>query len=135
MSEAGVEVVRRVWGAAERGDLDGFIAGFAPDVSWDMTTATDWPEPEVHTGRDTVREFMIRWVGSWDDFRSEVVDVSDVDGEVVLSSRDAGRGKASGLTMEQVRAHRIEVRDGLIQRVRSYASKDDALAAIEAERG
>ncbi len=135
MSSGDEEAVRRTYAAAARGDLDGFIAGFAPDASWDMTTAAGWPEPEVHRGHDGLREFIRRWAGTWDDFRSELIEARDLGDEVVAVSHETGRGKGSGVPLEQQRGHRFEVRDGLITRVRSYASKDDALAAIEAERG
>jgi ketosteroid isomerase-like protein len=44
MSQENVEIVRESWDAWLRGDLDGVLATYAPDVIWDLTHDREWPD-------------------------------------------------------------------------------------------
>ena len=56
MSEANIEIVRRVWDAAERRDTDAMFAFFDSAIVWDLRTVPG-PLAGVYYGHDGVREW------------------------------------------------------------------------------
>ena len=91
----------------------------------------------------TVEEFfgptsLLRWLDdgdeAFDDFTVELVDVDELDGHVVVSMRQRGRGKASGAEVDDHITHVWTLRDGRAIRLRSFANRDDAVQYARAGR-
>jgi hypothetical protein len=75
------------------------------------------------------------WLNAWEDFRIAAVDeYRGLDDErVLVFHRFSGRGKTSGLEVEQTRtkgASLFHVRDGKVTRLISYAIREEALADL-----
>jgi len=84
----------------------------------------------------TVEEFrgpesLLRWLDdgdeAFDDFSVDVLDVDELDGHVVVSMRQRGRGKASGAEVDDGITHVWTLRDGRAIRLQSFADRDDAV--------
>jgi ketosteroid isomerase-like protein len=129
-SESNVELVRRMCNAFARGDWDEATAPLHPEVEWDMSTYAAWPEPEVARGPAGVWEFFRRFLGAWSDYHAEFYDFLEVDGDVVVSVRDGGRGKGSGAVVEREWAQVWTVEDGAVVRFRPFETREEALAAV-----
>ncbi len=71
MSQENVEVVRGIYDAWQRGDLEGAFKSFDAGVEWlgppDISGAG-----EHRRGHEGVRESLRAWIGTWDDYRSEL---------------------------------------------------------------
>src|SRR5215210_7433978 len=70
-----------------------------------------------YRGRDGVRAFMQTYQGAFGDSTYEPQWIVDLGGDVfVMLLHHSLRGRASGASVEQVSAHRVKLRDGLIVR-------------------
>jgi ketosteroid isomerase-like protein len=129
MSQENVELVR------ERNEH--FVATleveddwFEPDVVWDMSTFTGWPEKQEYLGVNGYRQFFSDWLEAWDDLRVELVDVRDCGGDRVVSVfRQFGKSKHAGLAVSMNFGIVRTLRDARYVRVQGYATPEEALEA------
>ena len=98
MSEENVEIVRRVYDAFHRGDIEAALAYFDPDVVADASQAR--PDLPTGHGREELRRIVMSWVGSWDEWREEIEEMRDVGSQVLVFIVQHGRGKGSGIEVE-----------------------------------
>jgi len=115
-----VELARRGWEAALRGDLDALRDVLDPRVKWH---AGDRHAQGSCRNRDEALEFMRRARSRAP--RAELVDVLDAGERVVVITRrrDAGEGPA------QPSANLTTFRDGKAVEMVHYPNVDDALSA------
>ena len=125
MSQQNVEAVRRAWEAFARHDNNAIFSLYDPEVE-----IHDEFLDRVYRGSDGVREFFHEWLTVWDEHRWEVEDWIDAGDDVIAVLRSRGRGKLSGVPVEQRESHVWTLRDGKLRRLRIYASKDEALKAV-----
>jgi uncharacterized protein len=126
MSQENVEIVRRSGDALMAGDAEEALAPYHPDVVFDATLR---PEGAVYHGRAGVMEAMRTWLGTWEDWRIEMVEYLDAGDKVVGIGRESGRGKGSGLEIEHTLYAVHTLQDGLIIHWKGFLDKDQALAA------
>jgi ketosteroid isomerase-like protein len=129
MSRANVEVVRRLNDVfnersfVENADL------LDPDIVWDMSRV-QVPDGSALTGRLGLLEFLDAWRES---FASEHIDADEiVDGgdQVLVTVRHSGRGKVSGIEVDQRYAMLWTLSDGRAVRMEMYLTRDEALEAM-----
>jgi ketosteroid isomerase-like protein len=126
MSEENVEIVRRMYEAFQRGDFDGALAYFDPEVEVDASVRVD---EGIGHGRDAVATMVARWVGAWDDWREEIEEMRDVGRHVVVVSTQGGRAKGSGIEVETRYAVLYEIRGDTITRMVLHTGPAEALEA------
>jgi ketosteroid isomerase-like protein len=81
-------------------------------------------------GKDAERAYVQDWIGTFDDFRSEPVDLIDAgEDKVIAVTRISGRAKLSGVETDLTYAALYTIRDGKIVRGREYWTRDEALEA------
>ena len=124
MSQENVQIVRRMYDAYLAGDADRAMAFFHPDVRADFTVRGD---TGVRQGREALSEIVATWVGTWDDYTERIDEVRDLGDKVCVIATQSGRGKGSGVALENEFAQLYEVEDGLITSVTLYMSPADAL--------
>ena len=120
-------VARKLWDAWERGDLPGMFELIDPEV-----VSRQFPEQvdvRDYHGHDGVREVMADWIGTWDDWKIELLDVREVGDAAVLALRQSGRGKGSGVAMDAPVWFVWPVRDGKVTRWMMFSSEREALDA------
>ena len=128
MSRENVEIVRRQAEAYARGEWEEAMAAFDPDVVYDISHYS--AGGDVFHGLDGIRKGFREWVGSWEDYRVEVVDVIDAgDDKVVLMTRQTGKGRGSGVPVEVTNATVNTLRNGKVVRMDVYPSPAEALRA------
>jgi ketosteroid isomerase-like protein len=127
MSRENVELVKRCCEAFDRGDYEAALDAFAPDIEYDLT---HFPDGKIYRGRDGVREAFRTWMGTWNDYRQERDEPIDGGNEILLPTREYGRGKGSGLALERRTVGVWTIRDGKAVRIRFYPTISEALEAV-----
>jgi hypothetical protein len=130
MSQENVEIVRRANRAFNSGDREGALADYHPDVEWrDLDHAPD--TPECVRGVAALRGLMDQWDEPFEEFRAEIEEYIDAGDCVVAVTHWRGKGKGSGLIVDQHTADVFEFADGKIVRVTlAYSDKSAALKAV-----
>lgn len=129
MSRQNVEVIERMLRDAP-GDPAALRDILAEDVRWDPR-ALDIPDyGEPVTGRDAVMEFFRRWVGTFDEWGYEAVQVIDAGDSVAVHVHQWGRGRGSGVRVEQEFWQVWTLRDGKVVSAVHHPRREDALAVI-----
>jgi ketosteroid isomerase-like protein len=130
MSQENVKTVLDAAPALNRGDLDTWLEQWvADDIDYRaIEGAPDDPGP-IH-GKDALRAYVQDWIGTFDDFKSEPVDLIDAgEDKVVVVTRISGRAKLSGVETDLTYAALYTIRDGKVVRGREYWTRDEALEA------
>jgi ketosteroid isomerase-like protein len=128
MSQANVEIVRRMYDAWKRGDFEVALSYIHSDVQW--SEPPDNPGARTWSGHEGVRGALTTWMGAWEDFRYEIRELIDCgDDRVLLSARQTGRGKGSGIEISEENFSLYEVREGKIVNQRMFRHRAEALEA------
>jgi ketosteroid isomerase-like protein len=129
MSQENVEIVRRVYEAFNRGDLDAVVADIAPDAVY-LPTGTIPGFAGVYQGGEGFRRFL-SWL--WEEFdepRIEVHEIIEVGNQVLVSLTNRGRGKQSGADVSWHLWQVGTVRDGKVVRAQGFTSRAEALESV-----
>jgi len=123
MSQENVDATRTSIEAYRRGDYARASAHLAPDVVW--TVGQELP---AH-GPAAVRAVWERWDGEWDELETVIEEVIDAGDKVLMAVSYRGRGRASGV---EVNDRLFEVHtfcDGQCVRKVDFRERAEALAA------
>jgi ketosteroid isomerase-like protein len=82
---------------------------------------------EAFRGPEALLEWLDDGDDAFDDFSVELLEVEQLDGHVVVSMRQRGRGKASGAEVDDNITHVWTLRGGRAIRLQSFAHRDDAV--------
>lgn len=134
----GVLVARQIgqiYEAFNRRDMKVFLA-LSTHPAVDFRTARDEAgvpfgadvDP-VYRGHEGLAAFARQWIGAWEDYRIEPEEVIDCGDRLVVFLRHRGRGRESGVEIEQCFAQVVHLRDGLATRVDMYWDRGKALQA------
>jgi ketosteroid isomerase-like protein len=126
MSEENVEIVRRHMQAYLSGDNEAALAAYHPEVEFDASLR---PEGHVYRGREGVAEAMRVWSGTWEDWKVEVKEIIDAGDRVLLIAQESGRGKGSGVEIDQLVFAIFTLRNGKIVHWKGFVDRDQALEA------
>jgi ketosteroid isomerase-like protein len=124
MSQENVEAVRRALASSP----DALLEILHDEVEWDYVGA--FPEAVTYYGPDQVRDFLMEWVGGFDDFGFEAEDLIDAGDTVIACVHQWGRGKETGARVESRTWQAFTFRDGKVVHCHGYATKQEALEAV-----
>ena len=116
----GSDFATRFYAAVNARDRDAITALTAPDVVVATTI-------EAFRGREALLDWMDDGDEAFDDFAIELIEVEELDGHVVVSMYQRGRGKASGAEVENQITHVWTLRDGVAIALRSFADHDEGV--------
>ena len=128
MSEENVEIVRRIWEADRRHDVDGVHAGYAPDVVWEDNSGL-WGDWGTARGPEGIRAAWRQWYEAFDEVSFEWGEVAESGDEVVVTYRTRARGRGSGAVVDQAITLLWTLRAGKVVHIRAYADRGEALDA------
>jgi ketosteroid isomerase-like protein len=127
---ANLELVRSIYAIWVRGDF----------------SSADWADPEIEfvladgpsrgswTGVARMAEAWRDFLSAWEEYRVEAEEYRELDGErVLVFAHISGRGKTSGLELEEVQtkgANLFHLRGGKVTRLVSYTDRELALADL-----
>lgn len=123
----GSEFAARIYAAINAGDHGAIRTLSAPDLVLGTTV-------EAYRGRDALLEWMAEGDDVFDDFAIEVLEVEELDGQVVVSMRQRGRGKASGAEVDDRLTHVWTLRDGRATTLQSFSRHEDAVRYAQGRR-
>ena len=129
MSADSVAVVREIYECFRTGDEERAIELIHPDV--EVRDRPEIPDPRVYHGHDGVREALGVSEAEFDDMDlvpEEFVDAGN--GAVVVVLHFVGRGRESGVPIDELLCHLWRVRDGKGLRVEVHADRDEALRSV-----
>ena len=127
MSE-GSDFAARVYAAVNGRDREAIKALSAPDIVVGTTV-------EAYRGAEALLEWLDEGDDAFDDFTVELLEVEELDGHVLASMRQRGRGKASGAEVDHDFTHVWTLRDGRAIKLQSFAHRDDAVRYAQRNRG
>jgi ketosteroid isomerase-like protein len=127
MSQENVEIVRAVFDAYFRNDMESVLRLIDPEIV--VTQRPELPDAMTRHGHDGVIEAIRAWPNQWDDFRVEVVQIVDADDHVAVRTHQHGRGKGSGIEVEDEIWFVFAFRNAKVAEWRMYNSRAEALQA------
>jgi len=122
-----VEIVRTMLERFSGGDYEAALATIHPEVVWEDPGLV--PGRGIHHGHHGLSKWFSRWLGAWDNFVSEPVELIDAGNQVVVIERMRGRGRQSGVAVDRTVISRYVVRDGQVVERIDHSSRDEALEA------
>jgi ketosteroid isomerase-like protein len=124
-----VDVARRANDAYNRRDVDGLFTELAtPDFEWDpaIVRALDGGG---YLGREGIEKFVADTRENWEELQSVAEEFRDLGDRVLVLGRLRGRGKASGVPVDQPFAGIFDFRGDRIWRYRAYFDHAEGLRA------
>jgi uncharacterized protein len=114
MSTDNIGVVRGMYEAFQRGDIDAVLSSFAPTVTWYSPGGPEIPWAGARQGREQVGQFFAQLDGALEflDFAPEQFAANG--DTVIVIGRDRVRVKATGDVLDEHWAHVMQVRDGQV---------------------
>ena len=128
MSQEDLEIVRRNFEALAAGEAGVLFERAHPEIRVFPRPA----EPDAaaeYRGLEGLMEYVINWFGQWDDYDSELVEVTDAGEHILAVVRERGRAP-SGPEVEGLFSHSFVLRDGKVVEWHMYDSHAEALAAV-----
>jgi ketosteroid isomerase-like protein len=120
-------LVQQAFDAYFRGDEPAMLGLVDPEVV--VTQLPDQPDVQSYHGHEGLIRAMRDWVGTWEDYSIDVLGMSETNDHVLVSCRQRGRGKVSGLAMEHHVHFLFTVRHGKLARWQMFHSEEDAAEA------
>ena len=128
MSQENVETVRKSFAAIARGDVEGLLEFYDPDVRFLPLTGTRVESGGYH-GHAGVRAYFAEVADVWDELRPYADNVETIGSDVVVFGGCAVRGRGSRVESDSPMAWVVTVRSGKITSHRGYRNSDEALEA------
>jgi ketosteroid isomerase-like protein len=119
----GREFAARMYAAVNARDRGAIEALTASDIVVGTTV-------EAFRGPESLLKWLDDGDDAFDDFSIELLDVEELDGYVVVSMRQRGRGKASGAEVDDPITHVWTLRDGRATRLQSFSTRDEAIEYV-----
>lgn len=131
MSQDNVEVVRRLYEAFNRRDVEAASQLWAADGEWRPAfTGGGLVEGAIFRGHEGLIEFLEQQADSWESMVAEPVALREVGRDVLVHVQLRAVGRASGIAFEQTGWTVFRVLDGRVTGGRAYTSEADALEAV-----
>jgi ketosteroid isomerase-like protein len=126
MSRESLDVVRAMYDAFNRGDTDAILELAHPAVSVEDHGVIDGASYE---GRDGVVRFLAFQAEAFKAQSVELEELIETGDEILAVIRLRGEGPLTRIPLEGRFSHVWQIAGGMVQRLRVYASKQEALEA------
>jgi ketosteroid isomerase-like protein len=123
-----VDVVRQVYGAFGRGDLEGILGLLDPEVTWRTPGPSDLPTAGMRRGVNAVREFFGALLSTFDITNFEPREFLAQGDTVVVLGTSVERVKATGNAIDFRWVHIFMIRNG---RVASFEEPADVSGLVD----
>jgi ketosteroid isomerase-like protein len=128
MPRENVEIVRELWEAVNRRDVESFITHLDPDFEF-RSPIIGRAEGTVHRGHDGARGWIASSTESFEEISFEATDFRDLGDRVLALGLTRARGRGSGLELDSPTGWLCTVRDGKVVKIDGFLSRAEALKA------
>jgi ketosteroid isomerase-like protein len=126
------EIVREPYDLFNRGEYEASTAALHEDVvlhQWD-----EIPDTDTYVGRHGFARAIGRWASGFEPgFQFAIEEIAEEGGRVWVRVRLSGRGRGSGIDLDQVVFHVWTVRDGQPAECWVFSDLDESLRAARGE--
>jgi ketosteroid isomerase-like protein len=126
--QSSVQLVCAILAALNRGDVDGMLAHMDPQFEWRPLETS--PVARVYQGHEDVRRYVEDWLGTFEGLRLDVEDLSEVADRVVVVVRGHGRGRGSGLQLDNRFCQVWTVSRGTAIAMEEHATRELAVSRL-----
>jgi ketosteroid isomerase-like protein len=131
MATHNVDLIRPIYEEWGRGNWRPYFDVYDPEMEW------GWSSEFVDLGgvfqdRRDPNPRLRSWLSGWEHWRAEADEFREIGDYVVVLASYHGRGRGSGVEIEQQGAHVFKVRDGKVVRLEIFASRELAIASVRA---
>jgi uncharacterized protein len=129
MSQENVEVVRSVLAAWSTHREQSALGLLDPEIVFDATRRK--VNPKIYVGMEGLRVMLADRDEVWDEFHTEPNEFIDAGDRIVVVGRWIGKGKGSGIEVEQPTAHVFTLSNGRVVRWEfGHSDRREALEAV-----
>ena len=136
MSQENVEFVEGLVAGAVDMDKQALLAALpelivqtcAPDIEW--VEDPQRADSCIYRGHDAVKQSWERWLDQWDEYGFEAERFVDCGDDVLVVSREHGRGMTSGASVSARIYSVFTIHTEKIDRYREFYDEDAALKAV-----
>jgi ketosteroid isomerase-like protein len=115
VSDPGLDVIRDVYDALARGDLEAMAEHVDADVVWEHNLGVGSPEEGVYEGRESVVRLYERILEPWEYIRAEPRSIDQLeDGSYRVVGELHAKHRTSDTEVLAPYEQRLQVRDGLL---------------------
>jgi ketosteroid isomerase-like protein len=125
MTRENVELVQAYAREAAKGERDGLLPFYAPDIVWYLDASH--PDQRVLRGREEVADYFLGWSSPFEGIRTEVEQYIEHGEHVVVPFVAYGRPRGSSAEVRLAETWTFRVRHGVIVEVREYLDTGAAL--------
>ena len=137
MSEENIAIVRAIFQTDATAGKEQILkalpevipALFHADAEW--VEAPERVDAKTYSGHEGIRHSFERWLEQWDEYRFEALHFEDHGEDVLVISRESGRGYGSGASTDAMVYSVLTLRDGKICRYREFYDEATARAAFK----
>jgi uncharacterized protein len=129
MSQENIELVRRMLDIYNERSFAENAELIDPEIVWDLSRV-ELPEGASYTGRLELSGFVETWEEGFESEHVEAEEILDAGDRVVVLVRHRGRGRFSGIDVDQTYAMVWTLRDGRAARMDLYPTRAQALEAV-----
>ena len=123
MSQENVNVVKRLYQAFSKGDVEGVLGVMSADIVWNEADDFPYADRNPYHGPMAVAEGVFgRTASEWDGFGVEMDEILDAGDTVIALGRYVGTFKATGKPQLTQVAHVWWLKDGKISQFQQYAN-------------
>jgi uncharacterized protein len=117
-----VDVVRGMYEAFGRGDIEAVLASFDSQIEWREAESNPYePEGKPWIGPDAIVENLFVKLGQeWDSFTVSPREFYDAGEAVITEGRYGGTYKATGKSIDAQFCHVLKLRDGKVTSFQQY---------------
>ena len=126
MASSGVEIVQEAFAAFARGDLEAVVDLSDPEI---VVRDPDRTGRALH-GPAGLRSFFEEWLENWEEYRSEPLEFIEAGDEILVHTMQTGRGRLSGIELQQDLFQVFRVRDGRFLEYRIYTDRGEAFRSV-----
>jgi uncharacterized protein len=129
MSSRDIELLRRGYAALSARDMDFVLSLVDPEVELEVYTERPDMTDIVYRGHEGFLENLAELTEVFDDFRIEPEELTEGGDAIFAVVRAMGRGRSSGVDIDQRLFHVWTIRDGKALRLEIHSDRERALQA------
>jgi uncharacterized protein len=116
MPPGNVDLIRPIYEEWGRGNWRPRFDVYHPQMEWGWSDEFPGLGGVYRDARDPNPRLQM-WLSEWENWRAEADEYLEFGDQVVVLARYYGRGRGSGIELEQEGAHVFELRDGKVVRL------------------